>query len=188
MRTKELNAQFRRVFAAIVPPVEVQRILYRTSGQLVKAFPDARVRRTAPDHHHITLKFIARAGQSELEGLERRIEEICEQLRPFTLRTGRIESFRGDGQHIFWCSVSEDEGGSKNANLTTIYRHLNGKVAKNFTPHITIARLKSGVRRSGLDIDLPTLAFMANELSIIESHLTPSGPRYDVIARHRFSD
>lgn len=187
MRTTELKMKFRRVFAAIVPPDAVQMALYTASGQLVDAFPDARIRRTARDHHHITLKFIARADGSEFRGLDRRVREVCERIDPFMLRTGSIEAFRRNGREIFWCGVIEDGAGPERSHLKTIHSYLNETEAGRFTPHITIARARGRARSAVTSICMPNLYFWANEIVIFESHLSPSGPRYDVLARHRFS-
>jgi 2'-5' RNA ligase len=157
--------------------IDTQQRLYRTGGDL---------KLVEPQNIHITLRFLGEIRQ-EL------IQEIIEQMKQIRFSAFKVE-FKGLGvfpglnrPRVVWIGI--EEGAEK---LVGIFETLEQRLRtlriepdrRGFTPHITIARVRSGRNRDELarlvsemrDKEFGSIS--VNSVRLKRSNLTPSGPSY----------
>ena len=145
------------------------------------------------DNLHLTLKFLGEVDNTEVPKICAIAREICEGYDPFEL------SFAGTGgfpsmerARVLYVGV-EDPSGS----LVGIVSELETELAelgfkpepRDYTPHLTIGRTRSGGRRaSGQMIDRLTAEqgcvlgeMMVDTVQLMASFLEKTGPSYQVM-------
>jgi 2'-5' RNA ligase len=172
-----------RLFVALEIPAELRRRLALICGGV----PGARW--VAPEAMHVTLRFV---GEVDLHRA-RDIDSTLADLRgvPLTLRLSGIGEF-GDKRrpHSLWMGVV---GGSE---LFDLHRRIENRLiriglkpdGRNFTPHVTLARLKnSPIERVIAFIAAYNLmsleSFTVDHFTLFSSHPSPEGSRY-VVQNH----
>ena len=146
----------------------------------------AALRWTAPASWHVTLQFLGNSTTDQLACLEKRLAEIHHP--PLPIQLPGIGFFERAG--IFYASVQ----------LSPRLISLQPKVlaatapcgyqpdARPFHPHITLARAKGqslGALKARIERQPAFTRFVAYEYFLYESHLSPTGARYEV--RERFA-
>jgi RNA 2',3'-cyclic 3'-phosphodiesterase len=146
------------------------------------------LRWTAPASWHVTLQFLGNSSPDQLACLEKRLAEIHHPSVPMQLPG--IGFF--DSAGVFYASVQ------LSPELISLQQKVLAATAscgyepetRPFHPHMTLARAKgpAGARdlralQSTLRAELAFTAFIAREFLLYESHLGPTGARYDVRAR-----
>ncbi len=157
--------------------IDVQQTILRTGTEL---------KLVEPHNIHITLRFLGEISQE-------RMQEIIEQMRNIRFSAFRAE-FKGigvfPGPHrpsVVWVGI--DKGAKE---LSQIFETLEHRLRairvesdrRGFTPHLTIARVKSGRNRDELIRLVSELqekqfgAIDVDNIVLKKSNLTPSGPIY----------
>lgn len=132
---------------------------------------------------HLTLKFLGEVKDAD------RIKEACEEIKANKFKI----SFKGVGAfpsqdyaRVLWIGV--EKGAEKLRDLNKQLEKKLGKDEKEFSTHLTIARVKALKNKQALKnffIDKEFGEFEAEEFKLIKSVLIPSGPVYEDIARFR---
>lgn len=171
-----------RLFVAIPLPAPVRRALTGISTGV----PGARW--TQPDNLHLTLRFIGEVPEPEA----RDIADVLSLVdgRPFAARLKGVGQF-GDRKraHVLWAGV---EAGPE---LQLLRGRIENRLARvgvdpegrKFTPHVTLARLKSTpldwVGRYIFDNGrFETPSFEVSEFALFSSHLGQAGAIHTVEA------
>lgn len=157
--------------------IETQQMLSRTGGDL---------KLVEPQNIHITLRFLGEIRQ-EL------VQEIIEQMKEIRFSAFKAE-FRGLGvfpslnrPRVVWIGI--EQGAEK---LAGIFETLEQRLRtlrvepdrRGFTPHLTIARVRSGRNRDELARLVSEMqdkefgSINVNSVRLKKSTLTPSGPMY----------
>jgi RNA 2',3'-cyclic 3'-phosphodiesterase len=151
------------------------------------------LRWTAPESWHVTLQFLGKSTPDQLACLEKRLAEIHHPRVPIQLPG--IGFFERVG--VFYASVQ------LSPELTSLQKKVLISTApcgyepetRPFHPHITLARAKgpAGSRdlrslQSTIRAEPAFPPFAAREFLLYESHLEPTGARYDVRARFPLND
>jgi 2'-5' RNA ligase len=146
------------------------------------------LRWTAPASWHVTLQFLGNSTSDQLARLEKRLAEIHHP--PVPIQLPGIGFFERAG--VFYASVQ------LSPELISLQQGVLASTApcgyppetRPFHPHITLARAKGPEGERDLRALQSTLraepafpAFTAREFLLYESHLEPTGARYDVCAR-----
>ena len=136
---------------------------------------------------HATIKFL---GDTPLEKIPELIEQLnLVKIKPdfLELEINRCQIFNDRQPKVLSMSIA------KNPDLTDIYtqmeqflfdKGLAHKNVRNFTPHITIARVK---KQANFDEFKPFSSWQINKyfnfsyFELIESELTPQGPIHSVL-------
>lgn len=204
-----------RAFIAIELPEEIKQALGQLQQKLKATGADAKW--VAPENIHLTLKFLGEINDTQLAKINAILDETARQNNPFQLRINSIGVFpkmelricegdirrspddtsgrrRMDSPKVIWVGVDKGDAESKK-----IVAQLEEKIAqigipkekREFSSHITIARVRSSLNREKLIQGLnnsagyflnDNLQFNTAKITLFKSILTPKGPVYEVQA------
>ena len=172
-----------RLFLAIPLPPDILRVVSTARTQLEQF--GARGRLVPRENYHITLHFL---GETDaLVDAADALREAVRDIRPFVLRLGEYGSFKTDGSHTGFISVSCDSD-----ELNRLYESLESALwergfSKNrgrLTPHITLGRKIEG--DEGFALPPFKAAFTANTVVLYESRSDHGQMIYTPIHREMF--
>ena len=174
-----------RLFVAVPLPPEVA-----SAG--ARAVPVSRaLRPVRPELMHITLAFLGAVPDGRLADVVAAVGGAGEDHRAFRASVDRLGHFpeRGGPPRIIWLGIGE--GIDALAALASSVRAAltRGTLPfdeKPFQPHITLARVRDGADRDDVRAVTASLAqlrfapmrFAVNGFLLLQSDLTPKGPRY----------
>ncbi len=184
-----------RAFFAIELPDGVRGWI---NGELIKplsAVP-ARVRWVAPKNIHLTLRFLGEVSFRLLGELMALVAPRLSELAPARLRLARLGTFGGRSPRVVWVGVEGDL--NELCQMHDVIERSCREVGlppedKNFSPHLTIGRVKSPAHTGQLlaamkKLSVKPLEFVADEVILFKSTLTPQGSIYEVIERFRLGE
>ncbi|HZF21434.1 MAG TPA: RNA 2',3'-cyclic phosphodiesterase [Dongiaceae bacterium] len=138
---------------------------------------------------HLTLKFLGNVSASKVEEVESVFAQVT--FPPFSLEIRGAGAFPNlKRMNVIWVGVGE---GWSQVELvfeqTEKLLHQLGfsRETRPFSPHITVARVKSGRKRDEIAAFLGHLAdesfgtFPVEEVRLKQSILSPSGPKYSTL-------
>ena len=173
-----------RLFAAVPIPRE-------TAAQADRLLPDvAALRRVAPELMHVTLAFLGSVPDSAVAAASDAVADAAAGQRAFPVVLSAIGRFPATGApRIVW--IGAEEGA---ADLIRLAERLRSALTrrqlpfdeKPFRPHVTLARVREGADRASeraiaasvARVKGPRLQFRADRVLLLESALSPKGPRY----------
>jgi RNA 2',3'-cyclic 3'-phosphodiesterase len=141
------------------------------------------------DNIHLTLKFLGNIGLAMLAEVKSSLGKV--KFEPFSLEIKGAGAFPNmKRMNVIWIGVGE--GWSQAQQIfeqTEKYLHEAGfsRETRPFSPHITIARVRSGRKRDEVAAFLGHLAdeslgtFNADRVRLKQSVLSPSGPAYSTL-------
>jgi 2'-5' RNA ligase len=186
----------RRLFVALEPPDPVRRRLAALADELRRAAGRAagEVRWVAPENVHLTLQFLGAVPEERVPAVEAALRDAAATAgRPLSLSLHGAGGFPNARRpRVLWAGLEGDV-----PLLAALVTELGARLAKlgfppedrPFAPHLTLGRAKDGRGAPGLAGALAAATqaeatpWRATELVLFESHLSPKGPRYEVIAR-----
>jgi len=170
-----------RAFVALELSGEIRSRLAKSQA-LLRTCP-ARLTFVNPDLIHITAKFLGEIPVQQLPAIMDALRNI--PFTPFTVTAGEVTVNNRSRPHTVW-SVIDDAGRGQQL-LSAIDAVLGplgiASEARRFTPHATIARVKSA--DPSLFTALKNLegtgygSCMVSGLKLKKSTLTPNGPIYE---------
>lgn len=183
-----------RCFVAIELPEEIRDRL----GELQERMRGDRrgVRWTRPEAIHLTLKFLGEVPDSQVAEVCAVAQRVAERYSAFELEVAGVGCFPPQGAaRVVWVGISQPP-----AELLECQRECEATYAqigfvpegRAFSPHLTLGRVNEpavGYRiRGGLgEFEGFTAGrFMAEELTVFQSELRPSGSVYTPLARGPF--
>ncbi len=177
---------FKRIFLACEIPQEIKDEIKKICQQLkVSGF---QLRLTSKEKLHITLAFLPQVNSQQLTEISKMTKSICTNLPTFSIFLNNLDAFPNlKLPRVVFVSLSGETGTL--ANLATKIQHELEKLDfefdhSRFTPHITIARIKSYVgkverRKLGETIQrwgkLRALKIPVDDVTIFESTPTSTG-------------
>jgi RNA 2',3'-cyclic 3'-phosphodiesterase len=185
----------RRLFVALEPPDAVRRRLAALAAELRRAAGRAAdgVRWVAPENVHLTLQFLGAVPAERVAAVEAAVAAAAAGARPLTLEVKGAGGYPNARRpRVIWLGLGGDE-----APLVALVADLGRRLAplgfppeaRPFSPHLTMGRSREPRGAAGLGGALAATAvatgvpWRATEVVIVESHLSPKGPRYEAIAR-----
>jgi 2'-5' RNA ligase len=171
----DLNAE-----SVLKKMAEVQTLLLKTGADL---------KPVQPQNIHVTLRFL---GNISAEAVEKIFDEMKKtQFMPFDIRIHGLGAFPNvKYPRVVWAGIKEGAN-----ELRSIFSQLEPRLRslgfapdpKGFSPHLTIARVRSGRNRNDLaqcindngDYDFGIVR--GDCLKLKESDLTPRGPIYSTL-------
>jgi 2'-5' RNA ligase len=162
-----------RLFVAVWPDADAcaaLRLLHRKDQPGVRFVPE--------ENWHVTLRFLGRGDPREVAAA---LDGVS--VAPSRVRLGPMVELLSDHSII----VRADGLDGWATAVTTATRGLGDAPARRrFVGHLTVARLSQRARRR--QAALPRIvgapvsaSFMADELTLVASHLDPGGARYEVL-------
>lgn len=138
---------------------------------------------------HLTLKFLGNVSETKLGQVKSALSQI--RFQPFELEIKGAGAFPSlKRMNVIWIGIGE--GWSKVLEIfeqteRSLYELGFSRETRPFSPHITIARVKSGRKRDELASYLGHLAdeafgtFLAENVRLKKSVLSSSGPSYSTL-------
>lgn len=145
------------------------------------------VKLVEPENLHFTVKFIGDVNEDEVNGVEKSLGECLKGESGFKINVNGVGYF-GSPSHIRTLWLGLDQGEDK---LMKLMKKVNDFVKvgdKNFSPHLTIGRIKSGVNRELLleflngSKNVKVGEMNVNEVKLKSSVLDKGGPIYNDLA------
>ena len=176
-----------RLFVALDLPDDARRRLVAWREGLLRGRTD--LRPVAPEALHLTLAFLGYRPEEEIPAIGAAVADAVEGLSAPLLRPVRVVAVpRGRRPRLFALDV-DDDGGRAVALQAAVSDALEAggfytPEKRSFWPHMTLARVRRGVRADPLAGDPPPGdAFGAQKVTLYRSHLSPRGARYEALAR-----
>ncbi len=182
-----------RCFTAIVLPEATRRMLARLGGASLRQ--SKAVRWNTQDQLHITLKFLGQVADEQLPAVCDAVRDASSQIAPFPVRCAGLGCFPAPrNPRVLWCGIEDPAEGCARwvAAAEPLLADLGFKPeARAYTPHVTLARSKSGEGNSILRRVLQDTAasqteeLMVRQVVLFESRLDSSGACYVPMATTR---
>lgn len=176
-----------RLFTGLELPDDIVDRLALMRGKL----PGARW--IDPERHHITLRFAGDVDELTARTLASVLSEI--DFEPFTLRLTGLGSFGGNKPRVLWAGVEPCEALMRlqRAHERAARRAGLPAEARNFMPHITLARLSNTKPQVLADYlsyygGFLTEPFAVDRFVLFSSRANHGGGPYLVEAAYPFSD
>lgn len=185
----------RRLFVALDPPEPVRRRvaalgveLRRTAGRHADE-----VRWVPPENVHLTLQFLGAVPEERLGAIEGAVRAAAAAGRPLSLELKGAGGFPNARRpRVVWAGVAGEI-----EVLAAFVADLGRRLAplgfapeeRPFSAHLTLGRARDGRGAPGLAGALAQAAeaggtpWRVADVALFESHLSPKGPRYEVILR-----
>jgi 2'-5' RNA ligase len=182
-----------RCFIAIEIPEAIKKAIVSSTDSLKKSGAD--VKWVSPENIHITLQFLGETEEAQIPLIKEVLGKILLPYSPFYIRIAGIGCFPDIRRpRVIWVGTEESQH----------VINLHGDIAKglerlgyqeeerNFTPHLTIGRVKSNrnTKELGRKMDEIKAAsfsgFEVQNITLMKSELKPSGPIYYSLAEIPF--
>ena len=187
------RAESRRCFIAIALPPDLMEAVRRVQQELRAAITGPGVRWTQPDQWHLTLRFLGAVPGQRLPELRDACRRASVGMTPFDLSLEGLGSFPPNrAPRVLWVGVQGDLGLLQDlhqrveATTTGLGSHTE---TKGFDPHLTLGRVKTPgpIARIWSDViharrDIHLGEWRIREFNLMQSHLTPRGARYEILA------
>ncbi len=170
--------------------IESAQVLERiTHVQKVLTETRADLKLVEPKNIHITLRFLGNISQSMVEKVYEGMKKV--EFKPFEVKIQGVGAFPNMRYpRVLWAGIREGAD-----QLRSIFNQLEPQLRslgfapdpKGFSPHLTIARVKSGRNKAELakrveeNINYEFGTVKANCLRLKRSDLTPKGPIYSTL-------
>ncbi|MCS7104140.1 MAG: RNA 2',3'-cyclic phosphodiesterase [Thermofilaceae archaeon] len=175
-----------RCFIAV--DVEDPGILLRVAGlqEQLKA-TGAKLKLVEPENLHLTIRFIGEVPKEVVEKISDALREV--DFEPFKAHFAGLGAFPTPrNPRVVWVDVKEGARELSDLNVKvnkSLAKLKLPKPSEEFTPHLTIARLKTGgsslsrVVEENSSVEVGTM--VVEKIRLKKSTLTPRGPVYETL-------
>jgi 2'-5' RNA ligase len=184
-----------RSFIAIEIPEKQKQLLADQFNKLKREIPQPFIRWVRLEAIHLTLKFLGNLSSDRVEMVKAELKAIGEHHNPFQLSIGGFGCFPNIRRpRVLWIGIQDPTESLKKvqAEIALELAKLGfDREARAFHPHLTLGRVKRGVRREdvrGLSSQLEAVkvgslgSFDVSSFSLISSDLRPTGAVYTRLA------
>ncbi len=183
-----------RAFLAIQLPDDVTAALGHLADQMAQARVGG-LKPVRPENIHLTLKFFGNVNARQVESIVDTVKLVAKSIRPFTLRLGNVGAYPNNrSPRVLWVGLDGDVALLQDAHrrIETALKQIAVKPdSREFTPHLTIARIRdraSRIERRNAAEALFSAEFRSGllvpveRISLMRSVLLPEGPQYTSLA------
>lgn len=181
-----------RTFVAVELTEELRAVLVSARGSLLQGVRGARAVR--PEALHVTVQFLGETPAAGVQAVYDALDRVARQTRPFDTRITRFAAAPSVSRpRVVWAAVDDPD---------LLFRQLAVRVGealgplgfppeeRAFTPHVTVARMRSGrgdPRLTAALRDATSEAMLpVRGLTLFESVLEPRGAHYTPLCRVPF--
>jgi 2'-5' RNA ligase len=181
----------KRLFIAVDISEQARNLAAKYIAELRAAFPEVRVGWERPEKLHLTLKFLGRTSEEQLDAIAQRLKSVADTRRRFRLvLTGRGLFPSARNPRVLWLGIRDVE--KKLADLANAVIDEMADLGfepekRGFKAHLTIARIKDPptggpLAEKHLQMEYEPVEFSVDEIVLYESHLRPKGSIYTKLA------
>lgn len=191
-----------RLFVAIELPDDILAVLGTIQEQTRANLGSAAnlLRWSRPEGIHLTLQFLGDVPVARIQAIEEALQAACRGIAPFSLEVGGLGAFPNMRRpRVVWVGLAGDTeaalqlAGSVHAGLEPLGYHPD----KDFSPHMTIARVREGAQAGQLapltrvlsltdEVLATPTAFTVGSISLMQSRMQAGGSVYTQHALVRF--
>ena len=179
--------------AANLPPEIKNRLLYTKDNNL-----ELPAKWTKKENLHITLVFLGDVADEDLLDVFKKVSKVVESNKSFSIKLNRI--LYGPTNKLPPRMVWVE--GEKSNELGKIQKELEESLSglyqkqenRGFTPHITLARIKTWEwkqinpeERPNIEEEL-NLDFEVNSIEVMESYLKRGGSQYEILESYQLKE
>jgi 2'-5' RNA ligase len=150
----------------------------------------ANVKLVEPENVHITLKFLGDTDESRIDEIDKIMKDAVKEIDPFNIRLKGAGVFPNQNYiKVIWMGIKQGEP------IEIIVRKIDEQLSKigfkkekrGFSPHLTIARVKSAKGKGGIlhviekYRDAQFVDIRVDSIKLKKSDLTPKGPIYTTL-------
>ncbi|MBF0309012.1 MAG: RNA 2',3'-cyclic phosphodiesterase [Magnetococcales bacterium] len=173
-----------RLFLAIDLP-EAQKQVLHAGCQTLRAYLPG-LRWVTPEHYHLTLRFLGDTSSTGLRSIEALMEEVAHRSPALPLQLDQWGSFPDRRRtRVIWAGVSGEGLADLVSLANELMRLFPSHERKPFAPHITLARAPINPLALPRDWELrhplSAMPWLAGEIHLMASTLTPTGSRYQIL-------
>ncbi|WP_413295075.1 RNA 2',3'-cyclic phosphodiesterase [Bdellovibrio sp. HCB185ZH] len=148
-----------------------------------------------PENFHITVSFLGETPEDSIPALSQALQDACEQTKPFDLKIDDISAFSSEHDaRTLWLGVQNKKAlGEFKDRLDEILKERNLLTfidKRDFTPHLTIARLRNPKSVKDMISPFKRKSFgkiHVREIVLYESKLAGAFPVYKPIFRAKLN-
>ena len=175
----------RRLFVAADVPAAELAAVDEAVAELRSRLPPPLGRWAPPENRHVTLKFLGPTDADKVPRISQSVRELVSRRAPAQVALQRLGAFPSARRaRVLWVGLSDPTGLLANLanDLDQALEALGFPIEKrDFTPHVTLARLRPPVRLE-LPPEVPEATpFDIAEVNLFRSHLHPRGARYELL-------
>jgi 2'-5' RNA ligase len=198
-----MNDENIRAFVAVELPREIHDLLEERQNKLRSAMGSAAgaVRWTRPESVHVTLQFLGSVPESLTGKITAAMQDASAGAGPLELALAGVGAFPNASRpRVVWIGLEGDiaELRALAGGLSERLKALGYAPDKRFEPHITLGRVREGIRTDELRTISQALAaqaahqaekvpFTVSSISLMQSHLQPGGAVYTQLSNARFA-
>ena len=184
-----------RLFAAVQVSDAVRENLSRWIKQMKQSLEiPLKIKWVEGDNIHLTLKFFGEVKEEGLDNLRKCLGSAVKNIPGFNMEARGIGAFPNfQNPRVIWAGIYDSGEITRLAQAIEKMATEQGFHAndKPFSPHLTLARLNRPARRGLADVLEKNAqnffgATPVDALYLIQSALTPQGPRYQEVERWPF--
>jgi 2'-5' RNA ligase len=151
------------------------------------------LRRVKPENLHVTLAFLGQTSDDRLGDVVAAARDAASRVPVFTLAFDRAGRFPERGRpRVAWLGIGEGEASVSELGAG-VYAGLRARGLRfddrPLAPHLTLARVADDASAAegktiaaALEgLATPSLLFEVDELAVVQSVLSPKGPRYTAL-------
>lgn len=183
-----------RVFCAVEMPDALKTAVGDYIRILRESFPRVRASWERAEKLHVTVKFLGDIEESKVDSLCRAAARAASAFTPFKVSVEGQGAFPPRGApRVLWLGFGEGADVFK-----TLQKRLDEECslegfkreARDFHPHLTIARIRSAEGARALadfhrQAEFTAAPFLVDEIVVMRSELNPGGARHTPLSRHR---
>ncbi|MEO0294081.1 MAG: RNA 2',3'-cyclic phosphodiesterase [candidate division WOR-3 bacterium] len=170
------------MFIGIEIPQEAKDLI---SNLCKKLPPFSFIKWVEKENLHITLRFLGETDKRTL--IEEKMKEVGGKFTPFKVSLKGVGAFPSlKRASVIWVGIEEGKNFLKGLYLTLEDKIVQlgfKKEEREFTPHITLGRVKRGKYSLPEGIDFSFGAFPVDKITLFKSTLRKEGPIYEVLAK-----
>ncbi|HWH44760.1 MAG TPA: RNA 2',3'-cyclic phosphodiesterase [Thermoleophilaceae bacterium] len=171
---------------ALDPPSAARAAIAGWRDGLIAARPD--LRPVGEGSLHVTLAFLGWMPERRTEEVAGAVESACRGRRPPLLEPGAVRAVPPKRPRLFALDLGDPRGACDALQASVVdalaAARLHHPERRPFWPHLTLARVKRGVRARPLEeAGSPPGAFVAADVVLYRSTLRPQGALYEPLAR-----
>jgi len=178
-----------RLFLAIALPPDLAARAFEILPTSLPA-----LRRVKAENLHVTLAFLGQTPDERLDDVTAAAREAALPVSPFRLSFDRVGRFPERGRpRVVWLGIGDGEasvaklGAGVHAGLRSRDLPFDDRP---LAPHLTLARVAEDARAAEAKtvgaaletLPVPSLGFEATGIAVVQSVLSPKGPRYTALA------
>jgi 2'-5' RNA ligase len=182
----EINMKKHRIFIAIDIPEGLKDVAEK---EIEGFYKNPLARAVERENWHITLVFCGYLDEEKLKELKEKAKKIAEKTEKFELAPDKIIfAPPAKNPRMVWLTFKRSP---KFLKLSKEFSQFS-KNSRETLPHLTLIRfkefyypnLKKLLPENGTDLKNEGKSFIIESINIMESHLSPNGPKYELLCRN----